>query len=304
MSWFSNFGMSEWLITCAAVLFIVVMVDGFRRMRAERRQDLKWDLQLAKDFPESEDPLSDEMFESDYRVVRRGKGQTISNSSEHANTDANLQASLSGFNANTDDHAPLENFQSPASSPLNGESGEDYSIEYSLEEQLPSHDEKDQSAINVDQELKIISLHVRSAASQSFVGSDVVQVLLACNMKYGETNILHRYSDTTVKGGPIDFSVANMLEPGTFDLDNLSNFNTPGVTFFMALPGPKDPLAVFNMMVETARCVAETLGGVLLDDEHSTATPQVLNHYRDQIRQLVVERAHRDQSASKAVYAD
>ena len=279
MNWFSNFGMSEWLIACAAVLFVIVLIDGFRRMRAERHQDLKWDLQLAKDFPEDEDPLDNEMIESGYRVVNRGGA---AGNPEQAHT-------MGGFNAHSE-------YQAPA-----GES-EAQAKNASVEQHQPASGETDvegaaQERTFASKDISIISLHVKSASQEGFLGSDLVQVLLACNMRYGETNILHRYADPSKNSGPVDFSVANMLEPGIFDLENLSGFRTPGITLFMALPGPSDPLAVFRMMLETANCVAQNLNGILLDDEHSTATPQVLNHYQDRIRQIVVQSERAGQRA-------
>ena len=322
MNWFSNFGMSEWLIACAAILFVVVLIDGFRRMRAERQQDLKWDLQLARDFPETEDPLSDEMIESDYRVVNRGAAPDNFSSDistakgAHSSRELDEQPDLGGFNAidepvaspankNNDGQSSQirETTQAVASDSVNrtgvNRSGVNESAVAANGDDAGDSNSSEQKQF-APQELKIISLHVKGAKQEGFLGSDLVQVLLACNMRYGETNILHRFSDTSKNSGAIDFSVANMLEPGTFDLENLSGFRTPGITFFMALPGPADPLAVFNMMLETASFVAETLGGFLLDDEHSTATPQVINHYRDRIRQIVVQSQHKGRQSERS----
>ena len=286
MNWLSEFGMSEWLIVCAAVLFIVVLVDGFRRMRAERQQDLKWDLQLAKDFPEDEEP-SAEIVESDYRVVNRdGSNQLIekdsSNSGFNALDEASVTESKDQFNA-LDAKLTSSDDLFDSEKPLDAysENGNEITSAYN------------------SPDLKIISLHVKSASAEGFLGSDLLQVLLACNMRYGETNILHRYADSHRNSGAVDFSVANMLEPGVFDLENLSGFRTPGITLFMAVPGPKNPLSVFNMMLETANCVAQTLNGVLLDDERSNATQQGINHYRDRIRQISVASEHSAKRAEK-----
>ena len=259
---FGNLGMSEWLIGCAALLFLVVLVDGVRRMRAERRQDIKWDLQLARDLEDASevDYPNSELLDP-YRVVERPQapdGQPLEEVSEKRD-----QGDL--FN----ETGALEMAEQPS--------------DLGIEEQ--AHDESAEVDF-ADENLQLIVLHVKSRQAQGFAGSDIIQVLVACNLRYGEKQILHRFVDPSANRGAIEFSVANMVEPGTFDLDNLSEFRSPGVTFFMALPGTPDPIKSFNTMVETASYVAKTLDGDLLDEEHSSATQQVINHYRDRIRQL------------------
>lgn len=292
MNWLSNFGMSEWLIVCAAMLFIVVLVDGFRRMRAERQQDLKWDLQLAKDFPEQEEP-STEIVESDYRVVNRGGSnkfneKAINKSGFSAVAEEGVTESSAQFNALDEEITSSDDLL---------ESEEALGAHFANVKESDNDSETTPAYNPAD--IKIISLHVKSTSADGFLGSDLLQVLLACNMRYGETNILHRYADSHRNSGAVDFSVANMLEPGVFDLENLSGFRTPGITLFMAVPGPKNPLAVFNVMLETANCVAQTLDGVLLDDERSNATQQCINHYRDRIRQISVASEHSAKRAKK-----
>lgn len=294
---FSEFGMSEWLIGCAFVLFIIVLVDGFRRMRAERRQEIKWDLQLSRDLPDDSEAeqYNDELLDN-YRVVNRAAGgfeaekgaddaeYIPAESSDnrdldwtpqqgHATHQSHSQEELfsSSDSVGSSDYPPQQNNQHSTAS----------SVEDGVEEQVG-----DQSTF-ASNDMQLIVLHVKARNAQGFSGSDIVQVLVACNMRYGENQILHRYVDTKLNAGPVEFSCANMVEPGTFDLDNLGEFKTPGVTFFMALPGSApDPLKSFNTMIETADCVVKTLNGVLLDEEHSTANLQVINHYRDRVKAL------------------
>ena len=37
--------------------------------------------------------------------------------------------------------------------------------------------------------------------------------------------------------GALQFSIANLVKPGTFDLAAIKTFYTPGITLFMQLPG-------------------------------------------------------------------
>ena len=67
---------------------------------------------------------------------------------------------------------------------------------------------------------------------------------------------------------------------------NMSDFNTPGLVFFVTLPGPDDMMKAFDYMLETAQAVARNLGGDVLDETRSVITKQTLEHNRQQIRDL------------------
>lgn len=283
----SNLGMSEWLIACAVLLFAVVLIDGVRRMRAERKQDIKWDLQLNRDLEEESeaDYSSNELVDA-YRVVdRSGAGQeTVRSHGTDLQDDSSMVTS--------GDLAERDQGQLFSDEEQRGVlESEPVSETGSLDDTAPISESGDEQydADFAHENIQLIVLHVKSKQPQGFSGSDIIQVLVACNLRYGEKQILHRFADPSATQGPIEFSVANMVEPGTFDLDHLSDFTSPGVTFFMALPGAPDPIKSFNAMVETASYMAQTLGGEVLDEEHSSATQQVINHYRDRIRTLSVQ---------------
>jgi cell division protein ZipA len=89
------------------------------------------------------------------------------------------------------------------------------------------------------------------------------------------------------------FSMANMVKPGTFDLDAMDNFETPGVSLFMTLPIKADSMASFDLMVDTARAIAETLGGELKDEQRSVMTRQTIEHCRQRIRDYELKKLSR-----------
>jgi len=53
----------------------------------------------------------------------------------------------------------------------------------------------------------------------------------------------------------------------------------------MGLPGPKNPMQAFNLMVETAKSVAQVVGGELKDENRSVLTTQTAEHNRQRIRE-------------------
>ncbi|MFT5603692.1 MAG: cell division protein ZipA [Paracoccaceae bacterium] len=130
---------------------------------------------------------------------------------------------------------------------------------------------------------EIIVLHVVAADGGLISGSALLQILLACDVRFGRMSIFHRYEEPG-GGGEEQFSVVNMVAPGTFDLEDMDSFSSPGVSFFMRLLGPKASIKAFDCMVETAQCLIKNLECELHDEAHSVVTTQTLQHLRQRIR--------------------
>lgn len=135
------------------------------------------------------------------------------------------------------------------------------------------------------QEHEVIVINVDAPAGKAFSGAAIKNLLEACGMKHGDMSIFHRHEEDDLLS-PIQFSVANAVEPGYFDPDKLESIQTPGVSFFMSIPGPKDYLKAFEFMNETAKCFAENLHGDLKDENRSVLTAQTIEHSRQRIREF------------------
>ncbi|MGD2007765.1 MAG: cell division protein ZipA [Cellvibrionales bacterium] len=131
----------------------------------------------------------------------------------------------------------------------------------------------------------VFVLNVTARAEQGFAGSDILAVLLACDLRFGDMDFFHRHEQSAGRG-PIQFSVCNMMRPGVFDIDAMDSLRTRGLMFFVTLPGPEDMLKAFDYMHETAKVVAKNLDGDVLDETRSAITRQSLEHMRQQIREL------------------
>jgi len=136
---------------------------------------------------------------------------------------------------------------------------------------------------------QVISILVTANERQGFYGPQLLQLVKACGMVFGEMDIFHRFEDG-LRLGKTQFSMANMMEPGTFDLDDIDHLHTPGVVFFLGLPMAQDSMQAFDYMLETAQCLASNLGGGVLDEQRSVMRPQTIAHCRQQIRDF--ERRH------------
>lgn len=128
---------------------------------------------------------------------------------------------------------------------------------------------------------EVFVIHVFN--KQGLAGIDLRRVFNACDMRFGEMNIFHRFEKANAQG-KIQFSVANSLEPGSFDLDTLDELTTTGISLFMSLPGPDKAMEAFDAMAEVALVFARNFNANLCDECHSDLNPQTLEHYRQRIR--------------------
>ncbi len=131
----------------------------------------------------------------------------------------------------------------------------------------------------------VFILYLVAQAEEGFSGTDILETLLACDLRFGDMDFFHRHERASGRG-PIEFSVANMMKPGVFDIDNMEPLQTRGLMFFVTLPGPADMLKAFDYMYETVKVAAKSLGGDIQDETRSVITRQSLEHMRQQIREL------------------
>ena len=135
----------------------------------------------------------------------------------------------------------------------------------------------------VAQPAEVLVCNVMAREGSELHGDDLLEALITSGLKFGEMNIFHkRFRGTT--NGPVIFSVANILNPGTFDLNAMAEFRTIGVSLFLALPSPINNLEAFEQMLDVAIHLKESLDGELKDDHRNVMTAQTIEHYRQRIR--------------------
>jgi cell division protein ZipA len=128
---------------------------------------------------------------------------------------------------------------------------------------------------------KILSLRL-STAPQKIEGAKLQEVLAAELLSHGKYDIFHReHSD-----GQAIFSIASMVEPGTFDLEKMNETLYPGVTMFAQLPGPVPGMHALNELVACARRLHQSLGGVLQDDRGVPLTVHRIERMRQEVREF------------------
>ncbi|MCV2883903.1 cell division protein ZipA [Aestuariibacter sp. AA17] len=157
------------------------------------------------------------------------------------------------------------------------------------EDRGPDKPKRAPSEAETDVPQEVLVLNVKAAEDNPIQGAALLPMLLTLGFKFGDQDIFHRHVNSNGKG-PVLFSLANMFKPGVFDIDNLENFTTQGVSLFMILPIEGDPHQVFNMMHNAARKLADEFSAQVLDGRRSVLTKQGLQQYVEKIREFERQR--------------
>jgi cell division protein ZipA len=130
---------------------------------------------------------------------------------------------------------------------------------------------------------RIVTLYVAARPGETIHGASLIVAAEKAGLVFGDKGIFHRLVSGRPEAGPI-FSMANMLKPGNFDMREIDAMRTPGVCFFMALPGPIPALDGWDALLPTAQRLAELLDGSVLDEERNALGRQRIAHIRDELR--------------------
>lgn len=319
-----EFSVREWTIIVGVLLIVAVFLDGYRRVRNERSNRIRVSLSkqvfhqqpVVSDVP---DMANSELPNGGARVIGKRRDDLHLQQSVPVLIEPVViepvaratppppqidSAAAAAMPAKPEPIAPLEaEMKTPNSEPgaertepqfsartlFDDEGDDEDGVVPPPEKPLRKFFARKDSIVMAEPEpesvepQEVLVVNVLCKDPQGFQGPDLLQLLLACDLRFGKKNIFHRYEKANAKGA-IQFSVANLVEPGSFDLDAIDNFTTPGVTFFLSLPGPEQPVTAFNYLVETAQVLVRHLHAELRDDAHSVMTAQTIEHCRQRIR--------------------
>ncbi len=142
--------------------------------------------------------------------------------------------------------------------------------------------EKPEPETHDNEPQEVVIVNVMAKNETLFEGQQLLQAFVDNNLKFGDRDIFHRH--VKVNGdGAVLFSIANMVVPGTFDLVSIDSFVTPGVSMFMTLPVDEESLIAFNIMIDTAKNLANSLDGELKDENRSVMTAQTIEHAKEKV---------------------
>jgi len=127
----------------------------------------------------------------------------------------------------------------------------------------------------------IIVLYILPKSGQELIGAQINSSAQAMGLSFGEMNIFHYRP-----GHRNIFSLANMLEPGSFDADTIHDLKTSGLTIFMQIT-EGDPLDDLTEMLQRSYQLAGLLGARLCNSKRQPLTEQDAENYRAQVREFI-----------------
>jgi cell division protein ZipA len=154
----------------------------------------------------------------------------------------------------------------------------------------PDHDEPDEAVVHdsADEPRShsplgspfLIQLSVVAGDDAWFNGEALRDALVDRGLIYGDMGIYHRYDRDFRE---VLFSVASLVEPGTFPVENMEAFECPGVVLFFQPQRVDDPLAVFEDLLETCHGLAQQLGGEEWDERHEVLSLKKIEQMRERL---------------------
>lgn len=287
----------DWLIIIGVVIIVGILIDGYRRMRLAKKDALKMSLDMGGNFDNTpiDDNYNPELPSGGARVIStdaldtgvvKVSGDISSSKNEKLVANKNDNVDLSSNQTISADS------DSRIKSQITVETVSSSSVKPSKKSvaQLESN--------NKDSHALVVVINVHALTHQGFPGHEVKKLLEACGLDHGHMSIFHRHEEDDLLS-PIQFSVANAIEPGYFDPETLDEISTPGVSFFMTLPGPKDYSKAFEYMLETAQCFARNLKGELKDENLSVMKPQTIEHCRQRIKEFKRQELSKNRLSSR-----
>ena len=257
------------VIAVCTMVFLAIVLDIVRRRKRNRYENLQMprdlDRSASPDF--DKDPFSESQFPSGgARIVSRDGDHDFSERIENEKQNTLFDQPEQGTLA-------LDN--EPVAKPA------------VTAPQKVQAKEKPEERPKKSPQQEVLVIHLMTASNQTCSGQLLLDALLEQGLRYGEMKIFHRHTDVN-GSGPVLFSLANVLKPGTFDLANMGQQELAGVTLFMTPSELEKPAEVFDLMIQTAENIAEKLQLNMMDESRSSMTKQTIDHYRQRAQQAIL----------------
>ncbi len=278
-------GGREILVGLGVLLVIAILLDGFRRSRGRGAGKLRVSRRKQPIFDDDDfDEASNRELPGKARVVEVRDEQSAEQLSRvlKQNAARNHSKLTTPFREPEQELLGLESEFPPFAgesdySELN-ESGFEDSGDYKFKQSEFKQNATKQEATEQD----VIVLHVMAGPEQQFGGADLLEVALKSGLRYGAQKIFHHHKNADGTGDVL-FSMTNSVNPGTFELNEMADFSTPGVSFFMIMQDSDDPMSAFEQLLSTVDTIKDALGGELKDESRSALTRQTAEHLRARI---------------------
>ncbi|WP_022942310.1 cell division protein ZipA [Psychromonas hadalis] len=144
-------------------------------------------------------------------------------------------------------------------------------------------DKNEQVATEATQPQDLFIFNVVAKEGLQLGGHELLQFFLTSGFRFGEMSIFHRHqhSDGT---GPVLFSIANMMAPGTFNPEEMEQFKSEGVSFFLTAPNENINIKEsFELMLCAVEQMAEEFDCLVLNAAREPMTEAQFIEYNHRL---------------------
>ena len=274
------FGPREVLIVVGVLVILAIILDGARRIKRNRYENLQMSSRKLRKSS-AQDVTSEELDALEASQFPSGRARVIGVRDE--GDIQQVEDSLRRSNGFGFDREPEQEVFD-----LDNSIYERQRAELTQQAQPQKSAEKPNT-----QPEEVLVIHLMASKGEKVAGQQLLDAVLSAGLRYGAMKIFHRHlSDDG--SGPVLFSMANLVNPGTFDLNTMGDLEVPGVTLFMALDDIEDPVDALNIMIEAVDSIVGDLKLNVMDESRSSMTRNTIDHYRQRARDVSVRR---DQSS-------
>ena len=284
-------GPREVLIAVGLLVLVAVVLDGARRIKQHRYENLHMSsrkLQKNSRTGELDDPINDSQFPSGgSRLVG------IRDEKDIQQVEENLRRALANkpdFGIKPPQQKQFELDEEPTARTRHSSKPSHSKVSGSKPASSSNRAEPAPAKVAPVQQ-QILVMHLMAPKDQLLNGQQLQEAALSVGLRYGESKIFQRHLSEE-GSGEVLFSMANLVNPGTFDLKTIEQMTTPGVTLFMALDDIEDPVSAFDIMIQSVDSMAAAMSLSVLDETRSSMTRQTIDHYRQRARDVAFRRSH------------
>ena len=127
----------------------------------------------------------------------------------------------------------------------------------------------------------VIIIWVFAKPGRELNGEALLKAFVSHGLKCDQDRLFKKADP--VCGGPW-YTVANGVEPGTFEISRPAALETPGIVMLLNLAEVRDPGPAFDNMLDVAQDIAISFDAELKDELRSDMSAQTIEHCRQRIR--------------------
>ncbi|MCI0654502.1 MAG: cell division protein ZipA C-terminal FtsZ-binding domain-containing protein [Methylococcaceae bacterium] len=192
--------------------------------------------------------------------------------------DSNSTLGAFSLKATADDREAYTDLPSMRNEPFDPLVSGDRATQF--ESEIEVRDAADQKSSKPNDPFGIVQIKVTRRTGMCFSGTLLIGALRSIGLEYGAMNIFHKRQGGSQS--PL-FSVVNLVEPGTFPIDDPGHFESPGVAFFLQLAVSNQPQFAFDEMLRAAQILAARIGGEICDAETQLLTIEKAEAIRESL---------------------